>query len=73
MSVAFSGSVGVHPARLVADVGHLEEERVEPGLAQGVLEDGLVGARRAAGHDDAVEVVLLDLLADQREASPEQV
>ena len=60
--------LGVHPARLVADVGHLEEERVEPGLAQGVLEDGLVRARRAAGDDDAVEVVLLDRLADEREA-----
>src|SRR5450756_815003 len=59
---------GVYPARLVADVGHLEEERVEPGLAQGVLEDGLVGARRAARHHHAVELVLLDLLANQREA-----
>ena len=60
--------LGVHPARLVADVGHLEEERVEAGLAQRVLEDGLVRARRAAGDDHAVEVVLLDGLADEREA-----
>ena len=61
------GLVAVHPARLVADVGHLEEERVEAGLAQGVLEDRLVGARRAARHHDAVEVVLGDHLLDQRE------
>ena len=58
--------LGVYPARLVADVGHLEEERVEARLTQGVLEDGLVRARRTAGHHDAVEVVLLDLLADER-------
>src|SRR5664280_1126523 len=60
--------VVVHPARLVADVGHLEEERVEPGLAQRVLEDRLVRARRAARHHDTVELVLDDLVADQREA-----
>ena len=62
------GLLVVHPARLVADVGHLEEERVEPGFAERVLEDGLVGARRAAGDHHAVELVLLDLLADEREA-----
>ena len=33
----------VHPARLIADVGHLEEVRVETGLAQGVLEDAARG------------------------------
>ena len=59
------GLVAVHPRRLVADVGHLEQERVEAGLAQGVLEDRLVRARRAAGDHDAVQVVLLDPLLDQ--------
>ena len=65
--------LGVHPARLVADVGHLEEERIEARLTQGVLEDGLVRARRTAGDHDAVEVVLLDRLADEREAVEEHV
>ncbi len=66
-SVAFSGSAAMHPRRLVADVGHLEEERVEPGLTERVLEDGLVRARRAARDHDAVELVLLDLVLDERE------
>ena len=41
---------------------------LRPGLAQGVLEDRLVGARRAARHHDAVEVVLGDHVLDEREA-----
>ena len=42
--------VAVHQGALVADVGHLEQVRVQSGLSERVLEDRLVGARRAACH-----------------------
>ena len=56
--------VHVHPGALVADVGHLEEIRVQPRLPDGLLEQRLVGPGRTGGHDHAVQVVLQDLLLD---------
>ena len=52
----------VHPGALVADVGHLEEVLVEAGVAQHVLEDGLVGGGTAGRHHHPVEIMLLDHL-----------
>ena len=50
----------MHPGILLADVGHLEQMRVQPGLAQRVLEERLVRARRAARHDHPVQRVFHD-------------
>ena len=66
--VAFSGSLACTQLAWSRMLAISKRNGLRPGLAQGVLEDGLVGARRAAGDDDAVEVVLLDRLADEREA-----
>ena len=63
-SVAADGLVLVHPRALVADVGHGEEVLVQPALAQRLLEEDLVRARRAGGHDQPVEPVLLDHVLD---------
>ena len=52
----------MHPGALVADVGHLEEILVEAGVAQHILEDGLVGGGAAGRHHHPVQVVLLDHL-----------
>ncbi len=49
------GLVHVDPGALVADVGHLEEVRVQAGLAERVAEERLVRPRRAGGHDHAVQ------------------
>ena len=54
----------VHPGALVADVGHLEEVLVETRLPDRLLEQGLVGPRRAGGDDHPVQAVLLDRLLD---------
>ena len=59
-SVAFSGSLHVHPGVLVADIGHLEEVLVEPGVDQGLPEQGLVGDGRAGRHHHPVELLFLD-------------
>ena len=55
----------VHPGVLVADVGHLDQVGVERGLAQRVLEERFVGARRAGGDHDPVQPVLGDFLAHE--------
>ena len=55
----------MNPGALVPDVGHLEEVGVQSRLANGVAEDGLVGARRAGGDNDPVQSVLGDALLDQ--------
>ena len=58
----------MHPGTLVADVGHVEEVRVQPGLAQRFAEQRLVRARRAGRHHDAVEPVLMNHFLDVRQA-----
>ena len=50
------------PRTLVADVDHFKQERVESDLGTGRSEDRLVGARRAGGDDDTVEIVVADEL-----------
>ncbi len=55
----------VDPGALVTDVGHLEEERVQPGLLDGALEQGLVGPGGARSDHDTVQVVLLHGLLDR--------
>ena len=50
----------VHPGAVFADVGHLAEERVEPGLLGGLAEGLLVHARAAGRHHHAVQPVLGD-------------
>jgi hypothetical protein len=54
----------VHPGVLVADVGHFEQILVQARLADGLLKQRLVGARRARGHHHAVDLLLLDDLLD---------
>ncbi len=44
------------PTALVADIGHFEQEGIQSRLADAVLEEGLVGERRATGHHHPVEV-----------------
>jgi hypothetical protein len=39
--------VHVHPGVLIADVGHFEQVLVQAGLADGLLKERFVGARRA--------------------------
>ena len=51
-------AVLVHPGAVLADVGHLAEERVEPGLLGGLAEGLLVHARTAGGNHHAVQPVL---------------
>jgi hypothetical protein len=55
----------VDPRALVPDVRQVEEVLVEPRLADGAPEEGLVGAGGARGDDHPVEVVLPDALLDQ--------
>ncbi len=62
--------VRVHPRTLVADVGHLEQGRVEAGGAQAVLEQRLMRARGARGDHDPVQPKVFDLLRDMGDASP---
>ncbi len=52
----------MYPAALVPDVSHLEEVGVQPRVLQGLPEQRLVRAGRAAGDDHPVQVVLQDLL-----------
>jgi len=52
--------VGVDPAALVADIGHIEEIFVDPGLPQGRHEQRFMGARRAGGDHQPVETMLAD-------------
>jgi len=52
----------MHPTALLADIGDLAGEIIDTG-ALGVIAEGLfVQVRRAAGDDDAVQLVVLDRL-----------
>jgi hypothetical protein len=61
-SVAFIRVVHVHPGILVADIGHLEEVFVQASLADGLLEERFMGARRAGGHHHPVDIFSSDHL-----------
>ena len=58
-------AVRVHPGVLLPDVDHGHVVRVEPAVGRGDAEGVLMQVRGAGGNDDAVEVVLLDVVADQ--------
>ncbi len=58
-------AVGVHPRVVLADVDHVEEERVQPAGLGGAPEGVLVQERRTGGNDDAVELELADVLLDE--------
>ena len=58
-------AVGVHPRVVLADVDHVEEERVQSAGLGGAPEGVLVQQRRAGGNDDAVELELADVLLNQ--------
>lgn len=49
---------------MVANVGHLKQVRIQPGLAQTVAEQRFVSARRATGNDDPVQIAFFDYFAD---------
>ena len=53
------------PGAVLADVGHLQQVRIQTGVLAGPAEGLLVQVRRAGGHDDAREALLLDVLFDQ--------
>ncbi|OPZ85249.1 MAG: hypothetical protein BWY76_01490 [bacterium ADurb.Bin429] len=54
-----------HPTHVLADVGHLEKERVDAALRRRATEGSLVHQRRAGRHHDAVQPVLADILLDE--------
>ena len=63
----FRGSVRfvhVHPGALIANIGHLEQVAVQPGLLKGLLEQRFVRARRTGRDNDPVQAMRLDLLSD---------
>ena len=55
----------VHPGALFANVRDFQLERVQAAQRRGVAEGLLVEVRRAAGDDDAIELVLLDGVDDR--------
>ena len=57
--------IGVHPGVVLPEVDHMEVVRVETRLADRLPEGVFVQVRRACGHDDAFEFVVVDVLADQ--------
>ena len=57
----------VHPASLVANVGHFKEVGIEPRPPDRLAKDRLVRTGRTRGDNDAVQVVFLDLVLDQLE------
>ena len=50
----------MHPRTLVADVRHLKEVFVEPGIGQGLLEERFVGEGTAGSHNDLVQFLVPD-------------
>jgi hypothetical protein len=58
-------AVGVHPRVVLADVDHVEEERIQPAGLRGGAESVLVQQRRTGGNDHAVELELADVLLDE--------
>ncbi len=58
-------AVLMHPGALLADVGHLAQEGVEPSACHGPPEGDLVHVRAARRDDHAGEVLLPDRVLDQ--------
>ncbi len=56
--------IHMNPRALIPDIGHLEEIFIESYLSNSLLEQRFVGAGRAGGHHDAVQMVLLHRLFD---------
>ena len=54
----------VNPGALVADVRHFEQVLVQAGLPHSLPEHRFMGSGRTGGHDDPVQVVLFDRVAD---------
>jgi hypothetical protein len=50
----------VDPGALIADIGHFEEIAVEPCLANGVLEEGLMRPWGAGSDEHPVQSMLFD-------------
>ena len=58
------GVILVHPRVVLADVHHLQEERIQTPVSQGFAEGVLVQQRRATGHHHAIQLELLNVLLD---------
>jgi hypothetical protein len=50
------------PGILISDVGHLKKVFIEASFPDGLLKEGLMGARRAGRHHDAIKIILLNNL-----------
>ena len=61
-----SGLPVMDPGAVLADVGHLQQVGVQPGLAHRLLEQGFVGPVTAGRHHHTVEVMFSDLAVDLR-------
>ena len=57
--------VFVNPGSLLPDIDHVEEEGIQAADFQGGPKRVFVEMRGAGGHDDAVQLVLADVLPDQ--------
>ncbi len=55
-----------HPGDVLADVGHLEQKRIQPRGGTRAAERLFVQVRRARRHDHAGQAVLLHVVADHR-------
>jgi hypothetical protein len=52
----------MHPGVHVTDVGHLQQEGIQPRADQHTAEDGFVCLRRTGGDHHAVDTLLLDFI-----------
>jgi len=58
------GLIGMDPGALVADVDHLDQAAVEPGVLEGLLKERFVGPGGAGGDDHPVQPVFPDLFLE---------
>jgi hypothetical protein len=58
-------SIRVNPGAVLADVGHLEHVRVDPGPLARAAKGRLVHMGRARGHDDPINAKFFDVFFDQ--------
>ena len=63
----------MHPRALISDVDELEEVLVEACFLAGGPKQWLMGPGGTRRHEDAVQVVVLDLLLDGRDSFFQQV
>ncbi len=54
-----------HPRTVLADVGHLQQIRIEAAVRGRLAESGFVHGRRAGRHDRARDAELLDVVLDE--------